>query len=121
MKARYCGVLAALLVLVFVSAAAATTPEQAAAQIPITPAYYVGGDTVREIFNDNGLVMNYPSYSLDLRMPIYSYDPYDSAGIMSGFYAVEPIMIHILGGPLTTTGTGITGSWPTVEPMTSIW
>jgi hypothetical protein len=68
----------------------------------ILPVDYISGDSVNYIFNSAGLIMNYPSSSLDFRMPIYDSRDLETVYSVTNNKCV-PLINNLLGGPFSET------------------
>jgi hypothetical protein len=68
----------------------------------ILPVDYISGKSVNYIFNSVGLTMNYPSSSLDFRMPVYDSSDLETVyGVKND--KCDPLINLLLGGPFSMT------------------
>jgi hypothetical protein len=92
----------------------AVEPEEAVTLIKylkgISPEYYISGNTVLQIYEDAGLDMDFPDYTLVSKYPVYRYDPQDLSTLKSVYSVTNdddgvqvPILYKVLGGPFTKT------------------
>jgi hypothetical protein len=92
----------------------AVEPEEAVTLIKylkgVTPEYYISGNTVLQIYENAGLDMDFPDYTLVSKYPIYKYDPQDLSTLKSVYSVAHdddgvqlPILYKVLGGPFTKT------------------
>jgi hypothetical protein len=79
----------------------------------VSPEYYISGNTVLQIYEDAGLDMDFPDYTLVTKYPIYKYDTQDLSTLKSVYSVMHdddgvqvPILYKILGGPFTKTKYG---------------
>jgi hypothetical protein len=93
---------------------ASVSSEDAVAMIKyqtgISPVDYISGNTVRQIYEANGLYMNFPDYTLTNRYPLYSYNPRDLSTLESVYsvnrIGLTPILNEVLGGTFTESRVG---------------
>jgi hypothetical protein len=92
----------------------AVEPEEAVTLIKylkgVSPEYYISGNTVLQIYEDAGLDMDFPDYTLVSKYPVYRYDPQDLSTLKSVYSVTNdddgvqvPILYKVLGGPFTKT------------------
>jgi hypothetical protein len=76
----------------------------------VYPEYYISGNAVLQIYNDAGLDMDFPDYTLVSKYPVYRYDPQDLSTLKAVYSVTHddngvqvPILYNVLGGTFTKT------------------